>query len=403
MTSASLNMMKHLKLLCICIAFSQTVLCYAQTAAQNEVFIAPETLNLGSTSSTVEIESQPTFEVPAEMGFDPNVPIIIECADEAGGGEQCVVVKKSILGCMEGITVLPQDEIWFMNARECDGAETDLCRLKVSKLVGSDLVERDLSQLTAAHASGDEFTTVLYIHGNQTNEEFAMARGLQVYRNAFATKAHLRGPVRYVIWAWKSEQERVRFYPDYLVKSDRSVQLGETFAATLNQFSDRNMVVFGFSLGVQVVLSAFDSPQLDPREGDPTRYQVAFAAPAINSKFVACHSLKAFGVTPVQQTLVFTNRKDRAIRAAQLIIRRETSTKEATIAGLSDAGKLNIGAVTAIDVFEESGRFHSIERYTRSGTLQTMMANLVNEVASMKSSPNATTSNGISDIEFIQQ
>ena len=401
MTSASPNMMNYFRLLCICIAFSPTVLCYAQTALQDDIFIAPETLILDSAPVVVEIESQPTFETITTHS-DFSEPIIVERAEEAAGGEQCVVVKKSILGCLEGITVLPQDEVWFINARECHCGETDLSHLTVSKLVDNDLVQRELSDLTTAHASGDEFSTVLYVHGNQTNEEFAVSRGLQVYRNAFATKAHCRGPVRYVIWAWKSEQERVRFYPDYLVKSDRSVRLGETFAATLNQFSDRNMVVFGFSLGVQVVLSAFDSPHLDPREGDPTRYQVAFAAPAINSRFVAYHSLKANGISPVQQTLVFTNRKDRAIRAAQLIIRRENPNKEATIAGLSDAGKLNIGAVTSIDVFEESGRIHSIERYTRSGTLQSMMANLVNEVASMKSLP-TPAENGIPKIEFFDQ
>ena len=37
-----------------------------------------------------------------------------------------------------------------------------------------------------------------------------------------------------------------------------------------------------------------------------------------------------------------------------------------------------------MDVFDETGRFHSIERYTRSGTLQSMMAGLVNEVAAEK-------------------
>lgn len=300
--------------------------------------------------------------------------------------EQQFTVKKSILGCMEDITILPQDEVWMINARDCICGETDLSRVKVNQLVDSEMVHRDLSQLTAAHSSGDDLVTVLYVHGNMTNEEYAIARGLQVYRNAFAQKAHCRGPVRYVIWAWKSEQEKTRFYPDYLVKSDRSVLVGETFAATLNQFSDRNMIAFGYSLGVQVILSAFDSPNLNPREGDPSHYQLAFAAPAINAEFVACNSLRCGRDTPVQKTFVFTNRKDRAIRAAQAIIRRKNPNEEATIAGLSDAGKLDVGPVTAVDVFGETGRFHSIERYTRSETLQTIMANLVNAVATHKSS-----------------
>ena len=340
---------------------------------------------------TSQPDLPPTNELESEVASDPNAPIIIHCDEEycrnfctpesSQNVEQCVIVKKSILGCMEGITILPQDEVWLIDARDSLCGETDLSLLQVSQIIGSDLVPRELADLTNAHASGDEYATMLYIHGNQTNKEFAIARGLQVYRNAIATKSYSHGPVRYVIWAWKSEQEKVRFYPDYVVKSDRSVQIGETFAATLNQFSDRNMVVFGFSLGVQVILSAFDSPSLDMREGDPTRYQVAFAAPAINPEFVACNLLKTDCVSPAQQALVFTNRKDRAIRTARAIVRRRNPGKESTIIGLAEAGKLNLGSITSIDVFEESGRFHSIERYTRSGTLQSMMANLLNEVS----------------------
>jgi hypothetical protein len=294
---------------------------------------------------------------------------------------QCVSVKKSALGCMEGITVLPRDEVWVINAREYLCGETDLSQLTVSRLIDSDLVPADLSQLVAAHDSGDELATVLYIHGNQTDEEFAISRGLQVYRNAFTTKAHCHGPVRYVIWAWKSEQEKTRLYPDYVLKSKRSVLLGETFAATLNQFSDRNIIVFGYSLGVQVALSAFDSPDLDAKPHCSTRYQVAFVAPAINADYVASHGLSVGELCPVDQAYVFTNRKDRAIRAAQAIIRRKSPSEEATIAGLANAGKLNLCSVTSIDVFEEAGRFHSIERYTRSGTLQNLVSDLVNSVA----------------------
>ncbi len=300
--------------------------------------------------------------------------------------EQVVTVKKSVLGCLEGITILPQDEVWFVNARGYTSGETDLSCIPVYQLIDSDLAPRDLSTLMTLHESGDDLSTVLYVHGNQTDEEFAIARGLQVYRNSLTTKADCRGPVRYIIWAWKSEQEKTRLYPDYKIKSERSLHVGETFASTLNQFSDRNLVILGYSLGVQVVLSAFDSPNLDPRMDDPTHYQVMFAAPAINAKFVACNSLRTnCKNSPVENSVVFTNRKDRAIRAAQAIIRRENPyDKATTIAGLSQAGKLDVGNVSEVDVFEETGRFHSIERYTRSETLQNVMINFVNTVSANK-------------------
>lgn len=380
-------MTERFQLLCICFAISIANLFVAPVAAQeNEVPV--QKVSAQNTFVDVLTTSEEIVE-PKVVESWPN-EIVVESAEVVVGEQtpiepseaQCVRVKKSILGCMEGIMILPQDEVWLINARACVCGETDPSLFVVSKLEGSDLVPADLSDLTAAHASGDGLTTILYVHGNQTNEEFAIARGLQVYRNAVAKKAHCRQGVRYVIWAWKSEQEKPRFYPDYLVKSQRSVLLGESFAWTLNQFNDRNVVVFGYSLGVQVILSAFDSPSLLHREHDPTRYQVAFAAPAINADYVATHGLTMGGHTPVAQTIVFTNRKDRAIRAAQAIVRRRSPATNPTIAGLSDAGKLDLGAVTSIDVFEEAGRFHSIERYTRSETLQLEMVNLINAVSS---------------------
>jgi hypothetical protein len=338
------------------------------------------TVPVASQENELLLEDASVFETVVEDNsfvqvFESDSAVEVDC-----NAAQCVSVKKSVLGCMEGITVLPQDEVWVINARECLCGETDLSLLSVSRLVESDLVPTDLSELVAAHDSGDGLATVLYIHGNQTDEEFAISRGLQVYRNAFAKKAHCHGPVRYVIWAWKSEQEKVRLYPDYVLKSERSVMLGETFAATLNQFNDRNIIVFGYSLGVQVALSAFDSPLLDAKSHCPSRYQVAFVAPAINADYIASHGLAMGELCPVDKTFVFTNRKDRAIRAAQAIIRRKSPSEEATIEGLANAGKLNLCSVRSIDVFEEAGRFHSVERYTRSETLQNMLADLVNSV-----------------------
>lgn len=391
--------MNQFKLLCTYVTLALMLVSSQTGIAQERLVVAPQVSVLDSAIDVVATESEAALATTTEIGFDSNSPIVIQC-DEAcfewaencvkqcnQNAAQCVVVKKSVLGCLEGITVLPQDEVWFVNARECICGETDLSRLRVSKLVCNELVSRKLADLTSAHASGDAFSTVVYVHGNQTSQEFATARGLQVYRNAFAKKAECRVPIRYVIWAWKSEQEKTRLYPDYLVKSKRSLLMGNTLAATLNQFSDRNMVVFGYSLGVQVVLSAFDSPILKPRIGDPTRYKVAFAAPAINSDFVVSELINGVLVAPVARTLVFTNRKDRAIRAAQAIIRRKNPSEDdaTTIAELSDAGKLHLGAVTSVDVYNETGRFHSIERYTRSETLQSMMAELVNRVGAKRS------------------
>ena len=309
--------------------------------------------------------------------------------DIAANRQQHVSLSNPCIGQDEHFRILPEDEVWLIDARALFDGGTDLEALKVSQFVDGELVLRSLFDLTIAHASGDSRATMLYVHGNQTDEEWAVFRGLQVYRNALTTQSELRAPVRFVIWAWKSESEKLRRYPDFQIKAERSMQVGETFAATLNQFDDHNLIVFGYSLGAQVLLSAFDSPSLICRVSDPSCYQAIFAAPAINAQFVANHSLRR-NETPsiIERSVVFTNQKDRAIRAAQAIIRRQLPGEESTIEGLSSAGKIQIGQVSAVDLTDEAGRGHRVERYTRSDKLQRVVAEFVNRsAAKRKQSP----------------
>lgn len=304
----------------------------------------------------------------------------------AANRQQDVSLSNPCLGQCEHFTILAEDEVWLIDAREFVSGGSNLEALKVSQFVDGELAPRSLSDLTNAHASGDSRATMLYVHGNQTDEKWALFRGLQVYRNALTTQPELRNPVRFVIWTWKSELEKIRRYPDFQIKAERSMQVGETFAATLNQFNDHNIVVFGYSLGVQVLLSAFDSPSLVCRDSDSSCYQAIFAAPAINAKFVANHSLKRDQTQSIiERSVVFTNRKDRAIRAAQTIIRRQLPGEESTIEGLSNAGKLQVGQISGVDVSDEAGYRHRVERYTRSAKLQRVVADFVNHSAAKRS------------------
>lgn len=356
----------------------------------SKVFSAAACLLFCLSGATLLAQLQPVVSDPLGLipvdGF-PSLGVTdeYEIADFPVNSQQNLSLSNPCLGNDEHFTILAGDEVWLVDAREFVAGGTDLNALKVSQFVGGELTPRCLPDLTIAHASGDSRATMLYVHGNQTDKEWALFRGLQVYRNALTSQPELRAPVRFVIWSWRSESEKIRRYPDFQVKAERSMLVGETFAATLNQFNDHNLIVFGYSLGVQVVLSAFDSPSLIWEGSGSLSYQAIFAAPAINAKFIASHSLKR-DQTPsiIERSVVFTNRKDRAIRAAQAIIRRQVPGEESTIEGLSNAGKLLVGKVSAIDVSDEAGRGHRIEGYTRSRKLQQFIADFVNQSAAKR-------------------
>ena len=332
-------------------------------------------------------ESEIVYQYPqvVEMIGEPVYETEIIQSANASVGPQELSIENPCLKVHQQFTIREGDEVWFANARNFIDGETNIEALQVSQFLDGQLAPRCLSDLTNAHETCDEGATMLFVHGNQTDEKYALLRGLQVYRNALTSLATPRVPVRFVIWAWKSDREKFRLYPDFQVKSKRAVLVGETFAATLNQFHNRNLVVFGYSLGTQVSLSAFDSPTLRKRPYDSTQYQLIFAAPVINTQFVASHSLMAQqSESIIENTVVISNRKDRAIRAAQSIIRRQSPAVELTIKDLSQAGKLNVGSVTEVDVFEEAGRLHRVVRYSQTETLQRIVTQCVNRASTKR-------------------
>ncbi len=161
-------------------------------------------------------------------------------------GSQTLVIRNTRItkGVMK---VLPQDEVWLISARESHLAPCDLSLIKVEQLNCGRWMPSSLECLVDAHELDKTKSTLIYAHGNQTNLSWAKSRGLQFYSLALEETACQRPPVRYVIFAWKSEREQ-HCAKDFILKSQRSEQLGITMAQILAQFPDRRIVLVGFSL-----------------------------------------------------------------------------------------------------------------------------------------------------------
>lgn len=223
----------------------------------------------------------------------------------------CPLGKRVV--CVEG-----RDEIWLVSARQSHLCWSDLSRIEVSLLQNEVWQPSSLETLVSAHAEDKSRATVVYCHGNRTKLAWAKSRGLQVYQSTFQNEVDqsTRPPVRFVIFAWKSEQEKTRLRPDYKLKTQRAAVVGMAFGKFLDQFSDRNMLLSGFSLGSQVVLTGLTGGE-SGRPNIGGRYQVALIAPALDPMFV-CRSLRTLpDVSLIQRTEVVANENDVAIKAAQ--------------------------------------------------------------------------------------
>ena len=276
----------------------------------------------------------------------------------------------SIKGCFVSesqIQLRPQDELWAINARESHCCAPSLDRLRVKRFLNGNWHESSLLELTGEHLSHPELETVLYVHGNRTNRAYSILRGMHLYKNVFYCGPST--PIRFVIFQWKSDQELSRILNDYLVKSKRAIQIGKTLGLTLQEFQNRDLTIVGYSLGVQVVVSAVREPesvQIDTGKG----YRLALIAPALDCAYKDRIGCSASCGDRDDCTLVFFNQMDRATKLSEMVCRKKYGRKTATFKKAIDCGLISLGLVQKFEIGAEAGKKHSIIRYSESPTVQ---------------------------------
>ena len=292
-------------------------------------------------------------------------------------GEQTIRTRNGIT-CLK-VHIRPQDEIWLVSARQ-----DAQCDLTAQKLIDGQWVAASMAELTQAHVEDQQKTSLVYVHGNRTNEVYARSRGLQFYENIFNDQL-CSGPVRFVIFAWRSEREKVGPAIDFRIKLDRSVALGPTFAGFVDQFEDRRLILAGFSLGGQIVLSSLVQLECqaandpEPKFG---KYRVALVTPALKASD-ALNSVASLPSNPlVTETVVFINQRDIAIRAASLATRKTGRDPAVTLEQVAQQpADSSTNSVVIEDITLNVSRLHSISRYSaRSARLQMVINRMANDV-----------------------
>ena len=300
---------------------------------------------------------------------------------------------KSILGCTETIEIRPEDEIWIVSARNYDGCLDNREAIEVERLANNSWQPSSLDELAHCHQTNTSLTTLLYAHGNATDYDFGISRGVQFYRN-LASCPEVEGPIRMVLWLWKSEKEAPRLYRDFRIKAERAIQMGPAFQTTLERLGDSRVALVGFSLGAQVILSALDSMEEQQSSaycglgcssfqngGMAGKYRVALIAPALDPAYACAAADRTVSSSITAETRVFCNRSDRVIKALRIVLRRECPKKSVSFNKLACQQRLNVGQVKHVDLTGEAGAWHSIVRYSRAQSLCCKLGNLLSEVA----------------------
>ena len=266
------------------------------------------------------------------------------------------LIPQSVFGQSSGVR--PGDEIWLISARDVDrcGNVNGLQCQRFACGVWNISCCQDLFDVDQTRPM---CSPVVYVHGYQTDLFDAQKRGIQVYQNLFGQCGGDDRPIRFIIWAWKSERESRRIVREFTQKAQHASQLGNAFAMTLNHLQSRPPTVIAYSLGAQVSIAAL--VQSNTYAGEPV--QLAVIAAATDCGFSQC-CLQMQNCGNIARSYVFSNRGDVAIKAARLSCRVVSGRKPEKFEQVAHCFPGQLGEVNIIDITPLSTRQHSIVRYT---------------------------------------
>jgi hypothetical protein len=196
---------------------------------------------------------------------------------------------------------------------------------------------------------------------------------MQIYENWFGLDSCCppaeRPPVRYVIWAWQSGRSAVRPSKDYRLKTKRSMDQGWTLAMMLNLLGDRHMMLAGYSLGSQVIVSAIS--HLDARvQTHQDGYRMVMIAPVLDCDFAnRCFDFRSLGGL-IRDTAIFANERDHVTGLVHSMCRRQYGCQAESLESRADAPSAPFGSVCHFDITQEVKPAHSIVKYSESVTMK---------------------------------
>jgi hypothetical protein len=163
--------------------------------------------------------------------------------------------------------------------------------------------------------------TVVFVHGNDTDDDKCRARGLALYQ---ALTAEAPGPLRLIVWSWPADYIPGTLRQDARVKAERAEADALYLARFLTDLEcSRKEVVVGYSLGARVVggaLHLLGGGTLDGQSTDlgidrerPPLESVLMAA-AIDADWLQPGRRYGHALASVERMVVMVNPHDRVLR-----------------------------------------------------------------------------------------
>jgi len=282
----------------------------------------------------------------------------------------------------------PVTQVWLINTRSapgCGDLEADLSKITYSRLDESCGCGRwQSSDATAfqAFAVPGVPTTVL-IHGNGTNEDWAVRHGDELY--GLMKQQACGRPFRLIVWSWPADREVRRIRHDMQIKICRSDVEAYYLARVLPYLPKGTpLSLVGYSLGCRMTSGALQllaggsvaGRNLVPEvlaawNQDGSRHiRVMMVAAAMDANWLEPSSPHGLAPLAVERILVVKNGCDHILKWYSHLYGRHGPEALGYVGPMSTAG----GKLDVIDVSCEVGRKHDFDCYQESSPIYRRLA-----------------------------
>ncbi|HMO15800.1 MAG TPA: hypothetical protein PKD64_04865 [Pirellulaceae bacterium] len=283
----------------------------------------------------------------------------------------------------ESVCVRPGDDVWWISSRNLHTelvSPNQLIAFRYAALDGEQ-VHWQLAQandFVIDHNDNSDRQTVFYVHGNRTNVEWSMRRGVQVYQGLYGNRDDAP-PVRFVIWHWPADENYLRIQ-EYEDNAMRAIIHGRHFSRFMHFLNPNHSFSFiGFSLGFQFVMSAAEQTAKFAGERNEQSQawcergvHVVALAPVVANDWSIQEGRIERASQLVNKVIAFDNRSDLALKAFKL---KSVADHYKCIDSSKIISILAQGGTTSeqIDVAEWIGRAHEIKKYVTSDVVSALI------------------------------
>lgn len=190
-----------------------------------------------------------------------------------------------------------------------------------------------LAELNAAF--DPRLATVLLVHGNHTEEQTAISKGLAAYRALTAPTPDAR-PVRLLIWSWPTDFIPGGVRRDARVKAEWAEDESYYLARFVTGLDPRESVTLvGYSFGARAISGALHllgGGKLDDRQlakvemGDRAPLRAVLLAAAVDDDWLLPGHRHGRALTAVERMVVTVNPQDRVLRWYRFLVPRSHAT-----------------------------------------------------------------------------